>query len=455
MTETKPHFGYLEDFDPHLTVAPEAYAPFIGQDRVEELKKLAAPLAGKKWTNLNSTLIGGGVAEMLHSLVPLGRGLGLNTSWHAIRGNHVFFQTTKKFHDMLQGLNLPISMEEIFGAYLKTLEENAQHMSIESDHIVVHDPQPLALIGYGVLFGNVLWRCHIDTSKPHKNLWRFVLPYINHYAGAIFTMPEYVGHGLNVPVYEAAPAIDPLAKKNKQYSREEALNILSPMFNESNVDPNRPIFAAISRYDVHKNQESILIAFNKLRQEKKMNPPPYLIFMGNTATDDPEGDTILERLKMKAGDDPDVKFWVNVKNNDQVVGALMKIAQGFIHVSTKEGFGLVVAEALWQGTPVIGSRIGGIKIQVVDENNGFLLDPLDVESIAAKMAWLLEKPEEARKMGDNGIEHVRQNFLLPTLVKKYMTLFQYHSKINTTRPSFRLNNLTYSEKMNALRNGLK
>ena len=207
------------------------------------------------------------------------------------------------------------------------------------------------------------------------------MPYINRCAGAVFTMPEFVGPGLTLPLYQITPSIDPLAEKNRQYSRDEALSILDPLFQRHDIDSGRPILAAVSRYDVHKNQATILEAFKKLKETKRANPP-YLIFPGNTASDDPEGDAVLASLRELAGDDPDVHFWVNVEDNDRVVGALMKAARAFIHVSTKEGFGLVVTEALWQGAPVIGSRVGGIKEQVIDGQTGYLVDPLDVETIA-------------------------------------------------------------------------
>ncbi len=303
----------------------------------------------------------------------------------------------------------------------------------------------------GVIFGNVLWRCHIDTSTPNPIVWRFLLPYINHCAGAIFTLPEFVGPGLQVPQYQITPCIDPRAEKNRQHSDREALAILDPLLKEHGVDPERPILAAVSRYDVHKNQATILKAFKRLREEKSYDPPPYLIFLGNTATDDPEGETMLAELKQNAGDDPDVRFWVNVEDNDRVVGALMKIAKGFVHISTKEGFGLVVSEALWQGTPVIGSKVGGIKLQVLDGQTGSLVDPLDAEAIAERMARLLDNPEEAKAMGILGREHVRKHFLLPELIKRYLVLLRFHTGVDRELPEFRLNELTYSEVMHAVR----
>jgi trehalose synthase len=451
MSEQEAGYAPLEEFEPQFTLAPEEYAPFVGEAKIEELKRLAGPVEGKGWANVNSTLIGGGVAEMLQSVVPLARSLGINAKWYVIRGHDEFFGVTKKFHNMLQGLDYPITLEEIFGAYLDTIDENAKGAFIASDLVVVHDPQPAAMVMNGVIFGNVLWRCHIDTSTPHKTVWRFLLPYINQCAGAIFTMKKFVGPGLQIPLYEVSPCIDPLAKKNHQYKKEEALDILAPLFNEHDVDPERPIIAAVSRYDVHKNQASILDAFKLLREKTSLDPMPYLIFLGNTATDDPEGGAMLAELKEGAGDDPDVRFWVNVEDNDRVVGSLMHLADCFVHVSTREGFGLVVSEALWQGTPVIGSRVGGITKQVLDGENGFLVEPLDTEAIAKNLAWFMDNPDGAARLGERGREHVRENFLLPELVRRYLTLLRFYTGQESHAPDFRLNELTYTEVLSVVR----
>ena len=451
MKEDKRTLHLLEEYKPDFTIGIEEYEPYIGRERVDELKRLAEPLEGKGWANVNSTLMGGGVAEMLRSVIPLARGLGVDACWCVIGGNDNFFNVTKKFHNLLQGLNGSISLDEIFGAYLDTINENSQNTFITSDMVVIHDPQPVAMVMKGVIVGNVLWRCHIDTSDPNQIIWRFILPYINHYAGAIFTMPEFIHSGIKIPLYQVFPCIDPRAEKNKQLSKHEALDILAPLFNEYDVDPGRPIMAAVSRYDIHKNQSTIIKAFRKLRRLRSYNPPPYLIFLGNTATDDPEGGTMLEKLKQEAGDDPDIRFWVNVKNNDQVVGALMHIACGFVHVSTREGFGLVVSEALWQGTPVIGSRIGGIIAQVLDGKTGFIVDPLDVDAIASKMVRFLDSPEEATVLGVQGREHVRKYFLLPELIRRYLMMLRYYTNVDRRVPEFRLNDLTYSEVINVVR----
>ena len=431
----------LERHDSSQIVPPEAYEPYIGRDRVGGLKRLAEPLYGKRWANVNSTFSGGGVAEMLRSLMPLARGLGVDAQWYRIPGNEDFFRITKAFHNLLQGLELAAPAGKLFSTYLDVCREKARNLTLEADLVEVHDPQPLAMILHGSAKGPKVWRCHIDTSTPDPDLWRLFLPYINRCDGAIFTMPGFVGPGLTVPLYQIAPSIDPLAEKNRQYSRDEALSVLEPLFQQHGIDSGRPILAAVSRYDVHKNQLTILEAFKRLRDTKRKNPA-YLIFLGNTASDDPEGAAVLSSLREQAGSDPDVHFWVNVPDNDRVVGALMKAARGFLHVSTKEGFGLVVTEALWQGTPVIGSNVGGIMAQVIDGQTGYLVEPLDVAGIAQRMETLLDHPSEASRLGAQGRDYVRERFLLPEMLRKYLLLLHFYSRRPEERPGFILSELS-------------
>lgn len=443
--------GKMEEFIPEITLSIDDYRPFIGQDKIDELKRLAEPLAERGWANVNSTASGGGVAEMLRSMMPIARSLGLDAKWYIIKGDEEFFKVTKKFHNMLQGVDMGITLEEIFSAYLDTIDDNARGSFVASDLVVVHDPQPAALIMNGILYGNILWRCHIDTSVPNRIVWRFLLPYINHCAGAIFSMPQFVGPGIQVPTYRITPGIDPLAPKNHQYTNAEALEHLTPLFNEHNIDPDRPILAAVSRYDVHKNQATIVEAYKQLRTERDFDPPPYLIFLGNTADDDPEGAAMLQQLRDMADGVEDVHFWVNVDNNDRVVGSLMHLARCLIHVSTKEGFGLVVAEALWQGTPVIGSTTGGITEQVLDTRTGYTCQALDVDAIAAKMAHLLDRPQEAAILGEQGREHVRGNFLLTEVIRRYLVLLGFYTGVGADVPYFRMDDLSYSEIIHRVR----
>lgn len=441
----------IEAVESDIDVRLEDYEPTIGRKRIDELRRLAEPLVGTRLAHINSTPSGGGVAEMLRSAVPLARALGVETSWHVISGDDAFFTITKKFHNLLQGVQQPISKEEILGTYLDTIDANGDGVSIEADMVVVHDPQPLGLVATDVIVGNVIWRCHIDTSAPDLMVWRFLLPYVNRCDGAIFTMPEFVGAGVHVPHYEVSPCIDPLAPKNHAFTREEALGVLEPLLDASDIDPERPILAAISRYDIHKNQAAILRAFQALRRHARFDRPPYLVFLGNTATDDPEGSAMLDELRTMAGHDPDVRFWVNVDDNDRVVGALNRVARALVHVSTREGFGLVVSEAMWQGTPVIGSRVGGIVKQVIDGQTGFLVDAHDTAAIADRMARVLDHPVDAEALGEAGREHVRRNFLLPELVRRYLVLMRHYDGIDDGRPGFRLNGQTHLDRLNGYR----
>ncbi len=437
---------YKNQFVPLEAVNVDLYKKFAGDRAIEELKWLADPLKGKVWANVNSTFVGGGVAEMLRSVVPFAKGLGIRCRWFVIEGTLEFFTVTKKFHNMLQGIKSKITMEEIFHAYLENIRQNLKKTTIPAHMVIVHDPQPAAAIMSGNIFGYVLWRCHIDTSEASRRIWRFLLPYVNHYDGAIFTCPEFAKPGLNIPVYSISPAIDPLKQKNKQYTREEALSIVAPLFAKHKIDPARPFILAVSRYDIHKNQRSIIKAFKKLKKELSREvPSPMLIIVGNMASDDPEGEKMYKTILKEIGNNKDLLPLLNIEDNDRIIGALMKLATCFVHVSTKEGFGLVVTEALWQGTPVIGSSVGGIKKQVISGTTGFLVEPFEIEKIVKHMLFFLQNKKERDTLGNNGKEHVRENFLLPSLVRKYILLMRYYLEIDNKFPEFRINDITYSE----------
>ncbi len=437
---------YKNQLVPLQPIDVDKYKKFVGDKAIEELKWLSEPLKDKVWANVNSTFIGGGVAEMLRSIVPFAKGLGIKCRWFVIEGTTEFFTVTKKFHNMLQGKKDRISMEEIFHAYLENIYNNLKQTKIPAHMVIVHDPQPAAAIMSGNIFGYVLWRCHIDTSEASRRIWRFLLPYINQYDGAIFTCPEFVKDGLHIPEYCITPAIDPLKEKNRQYSREKAMSIVSPLFKKNNIDPGRPFILAVSRYDIHKNQQTIIKAFKQMKKQLPADAPdPLFIIVGNMATDDPEGEKMYQTILAEIGGDKDIFSFLNIEDNDRIVGALMNLATCFVHVSTKEGFGLVVTEAMWQGTPVIGSSIGGIQKQVMSGTTGFLVEPTDVEKIIHHMVFFLKNKEERSVMGNNSIEHVRSNFLLPALVKQYLYLMRYYLEIDNKFPPSRINDITYSE----------
>ena len=407
---------------------------------MEKLKQLAAPLEHKIWAHVNSTYEGGGVAEMLKSLVPLAKGLGINAQWHCMEAHtEDFFFVTKKFHDLIQGVEQPFSAEELHGVYIENALKNFDNYYVKADLTIVHDPQPCATSVFGNYEGAKLWRCHIDTTSANKLIWNFFLPFINYYDGAIFTDKRFVKQGIKKPVYGISPSIDPLSRKNKQLTESEARRILAPLFKKHKIDGDRPIVLAVSRYDIHKNQATIIKAFKEVKKDKEIQKKkPILIMVGNTATDDPDGLAMYGKITEERDNDTDIFLLMNIENNDENIGALMRIANQFVHISTKEGFGLVVTEALWQGTPVIGSNVGGIAQQVMDEKTGFLVEPFDIDQIKKRMKYLLLQPEIAGMLGTNAIEHVRENFLLPSLLVKYLMLMRYYLGIDQNTPTFKL-----------------
>ncbi|MGB3081542.1 MAG: glycosyltransferase [Candidatus Omnitrophota bacterium] len=441
---------YSNQYVPLKPMNADLYEPFIGKERLDWIKFLARPLERKVWANVNSTFIGGGVAEMLQSLVPFARGLGIDARWFVIEGSEEFFTVTKKFHNLLQGVDQPISLQEIFHAYLDTIDENTRDVEVVGHMVTIHDPQPAAIIMNGNIYGHIFWRCHIDTSNSSRKIWRFLLPYINQYEGAIFTTPEFARENIQIPTYQMYPSIDPLRAKNKHRTRKEALKVLEKIFNENNIDPERPIVAAVSRYDIHKNQSAIIEAFKLLKKEISKKIKPILIMVGNSAADDPEGMTMYEKMQKAAEGEKDIHLLLNVENNDEVIGSLLSLADCFVHVSTREGFGLVVAEAMWQGTPVVGSKVGGIVKQVENGHNGFLVEPYERAEIARAMKSILEDKPLRETLSKNAVQMVHQHFLLPTLLEKHLMLMRYCLEIDNKIPPFRMNTLTYKEITQAL-----
>ncbi len=441
---------YKNQYVPLEPINVDLYEPFIGKEELEDIKYLAHPLKNKVWANVNSTFVGGGVAEMLQSVLPFARGLGIDARWFVIEGSDEFFTVTKKFHNLLQGIDQQITLEEIFHAYLDTIDENTRNVRVVGHMVTVHDPQPAAMIMNGNVYGHILWRCHIDTSNASRRIWRFLLPYINQFAGAVFTAKEFAKGNLQIPTYEICPSIDPLRSKNKQRNRKEALAVLEDLFNQHNIDPQRPIIAAVSRYDIHKNQKGIIESFKLMKKNSSKGTNPILIIVGNSATDDPEGNRVYEEIKQLVGDDKDIYLLLNVENNDEVVGSLMAIADCFVHIATREGFGLVVTEAMWQGVPVIGSNVGGIAKQVKNGVNGFLIRPYEYKDIARAMNSFIEDKKLRAEFGKNAQAHVRKNFLLPQMVRKELTLMRYYLEIDNKIPDFRMNKLTYKEISQAL-----
>jgi len=393
------------------------YAPIVGDEAIEHIRALAEPLKGARVVHVSATAFGGGVSEMLYTLVPLMRDVGLDARWQIITGSDEFFNVTKSFHNGLQGMGLPLTeaMKDIWRQYN---EYNAAAFEGEYDFVIVHDPQPAGMRVYRQGKGgrHWIWRCHIDTSAPNPAFWEFIVPYLQVYDAGIFTMQQYVGQGLTFPhLAIVTPTIDPLSPKNAAQSSEESRQIVRSY----GLDLSRPLLTQVSRYDPWKDPLGVIDAYRLVKQEV---PGVQLALLGSMASDDPEGWTYYDRTVRHAGEDFDIYILHNFHGvGNREVNAFQAISDVVIQKSTREGFGLVVTEALWKGTPVVGGNVGGIPLQVLDGETGFLVD--SVETCAEKTLYLLQHPDEARRMGERGREHVRKNFLSTRHLRDYLQLF--------------------------------
>lgn len=395
----------------------EAYQDIVVPELLEEIWELAQALQGARVVHINATAFGGGVAEILQSLVPLMQDVGLEAFWQVIYGDDPFFQVTKACHNGLQGMDIPFTLEmkQTWERYNRL---NAEHFQGEYDFVVIHDPQPAGLRrftgGKGGRFW--IWRCHIDTSDANPAYRDFFLPYVQEYDAAIFTLQDFVFPGLQDPrVIIIPPTIDPLAPKNQPMEPEQAQNLVARF----GVDPQRPLLLQVARFDPWKDPLGVIDAY---RIVKKEVPDVQLALVGVMAHDDPEGWFYLDRVLRHAGEDFDIHVLHNFHGVGPIeVAAFQTVASVVVQKSTREGFGLAVTEALWKGRPVVGGRVGGIPLQVLEGQTGFLVD--SVEQAAERMLYLLQHLEEAQRMGQAGQEHVRRHFLMPRLLRDYLRLF--------------------------------
>jgi trehalose synthase len=390
------------------------YAPIVGEDAIAELEALAEPLRGLRVLHISATAYGGGVAELLHTLVPLMRSAGLAAEWRVLTGSEAFFAQTKRMHNALQGMELPLT-PELEALYLETNIANAASLVDGFDFVVVHDPQPAPLRtlrpGDG---GFWIWRCHIDLTAANPTYWRFLRPFVREYDAAIFTMPAYVQPDLNLDTIAIIPpAIDPLSPKNAPLSSEQAIALLG----RRGVDPHRPLIVQVSRYDPWKDPTGVIDVYRRLREEV---PQLQLAMMGALAHDDPEGMEYYERTKEYAGADPDIHILTNV-GGDEEVNAFQRRATVILQKSVREGFGLTVTEALWKSRPVVATKVGGIPLQIEDGVSGYLVE--NTRECIARVGELLRAPQVAVEMGRRGHEMVRRNFLSTTSLRNYLTLF--------------------------------
>ena len=388
------------------------YAPVIGAGEIEEMRALAKPLAGCSVEMVNSTAVGGGVAEMLNRLVPLAEELGLNIRWEVMTGGDDFFEVTKAFHNALHGE--PYHPEpahfDIFRAYN---EQNFKRIPLDAEFIIIHDPQPAGFIqARSQKAGHWIWRCHIDLSHPNPSVWDFLESYVSQYDGAIFSSPQFARQ-LQIPQYLFFPAIDPLAEKNHELEPEFIMQVLA----RYSIDPIRPILTQISRFDRLKDPVGVIRAYRIVRRYFDCQ----LVLAGGSASDDPEGAQVLKEVKQAAEDDPDIKVlelppWAPLE-----VNALQRASTIVLQKSLREGFGLTVSEALWKKKPVVASAVGGIPNQIIHKHTGLLAH--SVEGTAYQVRFLLSHPEIAARLGENGHAHVKENFLITQNLKRYLTLF--------------------------------
>jgi len=385
------------------------YIPFVGRAVIDDLGLLSDRLKGKVVQNINSTSVGGGVAEILNRMIPLLKQLGVDARWDVIKGGGDFFEVTKKFHNALHGTAAGLTARD-FEIFMETSSRNIAQMDIYGDIVFVHDPQPIALVERNS--GNKwVWRCHVDVSAPEKGVWDFLMRFIPRFDAAVFSAPAF-SRQLSVRQFLIAPSIDPLSDKNRELPQEAITAVLR----KYGIPEDKPIVTQISRFDRLKDPQGVIDAFLMVKKHIDCR----LILAGGGASDDPEGMQVLEEVREKARKYEDIHVLL-LPQNDLEVNALQRASTVIVQKSLREGFGLTVSEALWKGKPVVASNVGGIPLQITHKYSGLLCQ--SVEGAAFAIKQLLNSPEYARKLGANGREHVRNNFLLTRHLKEYLLLF--------------------------------
>ncbi len=391
------------------------YTHIVGRPLIEEIRELAEPLKGKRVVHLSATAFGGGVSEILYTLVALMRDVGLEAEWQVIFGREEFFNSTKLMHNALQGHPQDLSEEE-WAVWFHYNEMNARELERDWDFCVVHDPQPAALLSLAPEKSrHWVWRCHIDVSTPNPATIAQLLPYIKDYPASLFHVRDYVPAGMDGGVNIVPPAIDPLAPKNMALSLDDATFVVRHF----GIDVERPMICQVSRFDPWKDPLGVIDAY---RIVKAQRPDIQLALVGSMASDDPEGWDFYNSTIEHAEGDPDIHILNNFNNVGNIeVNAFQSLADVLVQKSTREGFGLTVSEALWKGRPFIGGDVGGIPLQITDGESGFLVG--SVEECAQRAIEILDDPELGRRLGKRGKEHVREHFLTPRYLRDYLRIF--------------------------------
>jgi len=395
----------------------DAYSALLGEGEIDELRLLASPLRGRSVEMINSTAVGGGVAEILNRLVPLAEELDIRIRWDVLTAGDDFFAVTKAFHNALHGAPYHATQKD-FDIFLAANAHNLSRLPLDAEFVVIHDPQPAALIEGRKPNGNHwAWRCHIDLSHPHRAVWDFLEKFVARYDAAIFSSPEFA-RALPIPQYLFYPAIDPLSEKNQDLDPVFIAQTLA----RHGIASDRPILTQISRFDRLKDPVGVIRSYRIVKRYFDCQ----LVLAGGGAADDPEGAVVLGETLQEANGDPDIHIlelpaWAPLE-----VNGLQRASTVVIQKSLREGFGLTVSEALWKKKPVVATAVGGIPTQIIHKHTGLLAH--SVEGTAYQIRFLLSHPDIAKKLGEQGHRHVKENFLITQNLKRYLTLFQAMSR---------------------------
>lgn len=410
--------GAVPPPDPAPTPHLDDYATVVGKAEIRELRALANWLEGRPVKMVNTTAVGGGVAEILNRLVPLLDELGIQTQWEVLKGGEQFFAVTKAFHNALHGEPYE-GTPDWFERFLAVNEENRQKMEWDDDLVVIHDPQPLPLVlAREGRNSRWVWRCHIDLSRPNADVWNFLRPFVEKFDAGVFSAPAFT-QSLPIPQYLFYPSIDPLADKNRELPEEYVQQVVERF----GIDPKRPILTQVSRFDRLKDPVGVIQAYRSVRKYFDCQ----LVLAGGAADDDPEGAKVLAEVQEAGNADPDIHILNLPPWSHLEINALQRASTIVIQKSLREGFGLTVSEALLKRKPVVASAVGGIPVQVIHKVTGLLTH--SVEGTAYQIRFLLSNPEFAKQLGENGREHVKENFLLTHNLRRYLLLFlnlQHH-----------------------------
>lgn len=392
----------------------EQYEQVVGPGEIFQLRQLAEAMRGARVVHVNSTKEGGGVAEILHRLIPLQRELGLDAVWEVIAGEPDFYECTKNFHNALQGnkAEIPASLLEVFEETNRRSAESMRDILTGADYVFIHDPQPAPLLRYcRDRKGKWIWRCHIDVSHPYRPVWKYLRGFVEEYDATVWSLADFA-QPLPHSSYLIAPSIDPLSEKNIELDPSE----IRAVFTRYDLDPDRPLLVQISRYDRFKDPLGVIEAYRMV----KAHTPVQLVLAGGGATDDPEGAEFLKEVQAAAADDPDIRVLLLPSDAHRTINALQRAATIVLQKSVREGFGLTVTEALWKGKPVIGGATGGIRLQVFDHYTGFAVST--PEGAALRIRYMLKRPDRLKQMGERGKNFVLENFLLTRQLREYLTL---------------------------------